>query len=95
MYRDDLNAICHIHRLPGSNVGAKVCSIEGLIVDHVSESLAQLDNFYLSKDKIQIKISGDGAKMTRNSNFVLLCFSVLQSGGISYVVDRKQNNCSV
>ena len=70
--RDDLNAICHIDRLPGSTVGAKVRSIEGLIVEHVKESLAQLDNFDLSKDKIQIKISGDGAKMTRNS--ILSCF---------------------
>jgi hypothetical protein len=32
-----------------------------------------------SKEKIQIKISGDGGKMTRNSSFILLSFSLLQS----------------
>jgi hypothetical protein len=32
-----------------------------------------------SKEKIQIKLSGDGARMTRNSSFILLSFSLLQS----------------
>jgi hypothetical protein len=76
--RDDLNAMCHIDRLPGSSQGAKVHSIREVIVEHVKEYLAKLENFDSSKDKIQIKVSGDGAKMTRNSNFVLISFSMLQ-----------------
>ena len=31
-----------------------------------------------SKEKIKIKISGDGEKMTRKSSFILLSFSLLQ-----------------
>jgi len=30
-------------------------------------------------DKIKIKINGDGARMTRNSHFLLLSFSILQA----------------
>lgn len=78
--RDHLNAICHIDRLPGSSQGAKVHSIREVIVEHVKEYLAKLESFDSSKDKIQIKVSGDGAKMTRNSNFVLISFSILQLG---------------
>jgi len=31
-------------------------------------------------DTIQIKINGDGARMTKNSNFILLSFPILQTG---------------
>ena len=72
--------ICHIGRLPGSTVGAKARSIKGFIAEHVKESHAQLDNFDLSKYKIHINISRDGSKITRNINFVLLSFFVLQYG---------------
>ncbi|CAB4015823.1 Hypothetical predicted protein [Paramuricea clavata] len=42
---DDLNAMCHIDRLPGSSEGAKVHSIREVIVEHVKEYLAKLENF--------------------------------------------------
>ena len=32
-----------------------------------------------SKEFVQVKISGDGAQMTRNSSFILLSFSLLQN----------------
>ena len=40
-------------------------------------------------DKIKIKINGDGAIMTRNSNFILLSFSILQTG--ESVITAKGN----
>ena len=30
-------------------------------------------------DHVQVKISGDGAKMTQNSSFILMCFALLHS----------------
>ncbi|CAB3999311.1 hypothetical protein BSL78_20361 [Paramuricea clavata] len=42
---DDLNAMCHIDRHPGSSQGAKVHSIREVIVEHVKEYLAKLENF--------------------------------------------------
>ena len=40
-------------------------------------------------DTIQIKINGDGARMTRNSNFILLSFSILQT--VESVMSAKGN----
>ena len=34
----------------------------------------------LSGIRLQVKISGDGAKMTRLTNFILLSFSLLNEG---------------
>ena len=31
-------------------------------------------------DNIEVKITGDGARMTRNSSFILLSFALLHSG---------------
>lgn len=74
--RANLNKLCHIDSLPGTAPGAKVSAVKELIKEHVQE--------YLNKNpttkSIQIKINGDGARMTRNSNFVLLSFSILQTG---------------
>ena len=74
--RTELNKVCHIDCLPGRQPGAKVHAIKDVIQDCVEEYLKQNPN----TDKIQIKINGDGARMTRNSSFVLLSFSILQTG---------------
>ena len=29
-------------------------------------------------ERIKVKISGDGARMTRNSNYIIMSFSILQ-----------------
>jgi hypothetical protein len=42
--------------------------------------LSKNPGFQADTDIIQIKISGDGAKMTNNSNFILLSFAILQTG---------------
>ena len=74
--RTELNKVCHIDCLPGRQPGAKVHAIKDVIQDRVEEYLKQNPN----TDKIQIKINGDGARMTPNSSFVLLSFSILQTG---------------
>lgn len=78
--KDGLDKLCHIEKLPGSYLGAKVHSVEEIMIQYVKESLLLQKDFDPAKDKIQIKVSGDGARMTRNSNYVLLSFSVLQTG---------------
>jgi hypothetical protein len=45
---------------------------------HNNILLLQLENKELPS-KLKVKISGDGAKMTRLSNFMLLSFSFLQT----------------
>ena len=46
----------------------------------IKNDLNQNATFDTVNDTIQIKISGDGARTTRNSNFILLSFSILQTG---------------
>ena len=51
-----------------------------LIKEHVQECLKENPSFDFENETIQIKVSRDGARMTRNSSFVLLSFSILQTG---------------
>jgi len=57
-----------------------VSSVETVFKEQISDFLKQNPDFDTINDKIKIKINGDGARMTRNSNFILLSFSVLQTG---------------
>ena len=74
--RDDLNKMCKIEPLNAQFEGAKVTSVETLFKIHISDFLKHFDPI---TDKIKIKINGDGARMTWNSNFILPSFSILQT----------------
>ena len=78
--REQLNKMCHIEALDGNFVGAKVSSVETVFKEHISDYLKQNPDFDTINDKIKIKINGNGARMTRNSNFIFLSFSILQTG---------------
>ena len=71
--RDELNKMCKIEPLNAKFEGAKVTSVETVFKIHISDFLKQNSDFDPITDKI--KINGDGARMTRNSNFILLPFS--------------------
>ena len=77
--RDELNKMCQIDPLHAKFEGAKVSSVETVFKEHISAFLKQNSDFDPITDKIKIKINGDGARMTRNSNFILLSFSILQT----------------
>ena len=62
--RDNLNKLCHIDPLKGNHIGAKVSSVEALFHEHIQDYLNQNPSFNTNDDKIQIKINGDGARMT-------------------------------
>ena len=78
--RNELNSLCHLEKLPGMNNGVKVSSLDSLLRTHIVEFLEKNPSFDIETDQIQIKLSGDGARMTRNSTFILLSFSILQTG---------------
>ena len=54
--------------------------VEIMYKEHIFDYPKQNPDFDNINDKIKIKINGDGFKMTRNSNFILLSFSILQTG---------------
>lgn len=50
-----------------------------MLKEHIADFLKDARNFSVSREKLRIKLNGDGAKMTRNSNYIILSFSILQS----------------
>ena len=68
--REDINSLYHIERIPGNIPGAYV-SLESEIIWYIKYHV------YPETDKIKIKISWDGSKVSRISNFVVLSFSVI------------------
>ena len=73
---DDLNKLCTIFTTPGRADGAQVSFIP-LLKERVKSFIASNPTSN-SDETIRIKISGDGAKMTHSSNFILLSLSLLQ-----------------
>ena len=68
--QEDINSLYHFERIPGNIPGAYV-SLESEIIRYIKYHVNP------ETDKIKIKISGDGSKVSRNSNFVVLSFSVI------------------
>ena len=68
--QEDINSLFHFERIPGN--------IPGAYVSLVSEIMRYIKyHVNLETDKTKIKISGDGSKVSRISNFVVLSFSVI------------------
>lgn len=74
--RDDLNKMCSISSTPGSADGAQI-SFNSLLEERV-KSFIDSNPTFDTNETIKIKVSGDGAKMTNSSNFVIFSLSLLQ-----------------
>ena len=85
--RNQLNNICSIEPVPGQYPGAQISFTETL-KSHVRE-LLQTDPSHDMTKTIKVKISGDGAKMSRSTNFMILSFCLLQTG--EKVMSSKAN----
>ena len=75
--RKQLNDICTIERVPGHYTGAQISFTETLKA-HIKD-LQKNDPSFDINEPVKVKISGDGAKMSRSSNFMILSFSLLQT----------------
>ena len=73
--RAKLNATYHIERTPGIYPGASL-NFTSTICDHVKELLRKTPE--LKGRKIQVKLSGDGARMSRTTNFMMMSLTLLQ-----------------
>ena len=70
--RNKLNNIFHIERTPGIDQGVQLN-----VIEEISRAVKQ--TFSKLPECISIKISGDGAKMARNSNSTIISFSILSN----------------
>ena len=64
-FRNNLNNICHVTPTPGQHEGAQI-SFESLLVEQI-KAMKENSDFNPEKDALKIKISGDGARMTRGT----------------------------
>jgi hypothetical protein len=81
--RDQLNKMCHINALPGHQEGAQVYFKE-LLKERVQNYITSHTNIISDGVPLRVKISGDGANMTRSSNYVLMTFGLLDASHAHY-----------
>ena len=75
---DQLNKICSISRLPGDFDGCQI-DFEDTLIKCLEHFISENPDFDFTNNSVKIKFSGDGAQMTRNTNFVFLTLAVLDS----------------
>ena len=73
--RTDLNNTYHIERTDVKCSGAKL-DFSSTLAAHVQELL--LHKTELRNEVVQVKLSGDGARMSRSTNFMMISFALLQ-----------------
>ena len=76
--RDQLNDICHITSTPGEAEGAQM-SFTDLLKQRLKDFVVSHPGVNHG-ETVQVKISGDGARMTRNSSYIIMSFALLQLG---------------
>ncbi|CAB3978408.1 Hypothetical predicted protein [Paramuricea clavata] len=72
--KDEINKLSHIVRTPGTAPGAQLDFMSELKSIHQGTIDISDPTF-----KLDIKLSGDGAKMSRLTNFVVISFSILNN----------------
>ncbi|XP_048586624.1 uncharacterized protein LOC116618012 [Nematostella vectensis] len=72
--RSELNKQCNIRPTPGQVPGAQFSFKERLV-----EQIKSLRASGMVTDHVRIKLSGDGARMSRSSNFILFSFAILNA----------------
>ena len=77
--RSELNKQCHIEKVPGQFPGAQI-SFSETLKDHIREFFKSHPDRDVTDDPIKVKISADGAKMSKITNFMILSFALLQTG---------------
>ncbi|CAB3981176.1 Hypothetical predicted protein, partial [Paramuricea clavata] len=77
--RSNLNKTYHIERTSGPCPGAMI-NVTTTIKDHVEVPLAKKPE--LKGQTIKVKISGDGARMTRSTNFMMFSLALLQDDNV-------------
>lgn len=77
--RNNLNKLCYVTSASGKFEGAQI-PYKSLLSQQISASEQENPAFDFDNEtfEIEIKISGDGAKMTEKTNYILLFYAPLQ-----------------
>eukprot|EP00731_Ephydatia_muelleri_P003367 Em0001g3367a len=77
--RTDLNHTMQLTRIPGYEGAYR--SFERSLCEQLSNMIAQDATSFPTDQKIKVRVSGDGAKFSRTSSFVLLSYAILMPAG--------------
>ena len=91
--RYQLNDMCHVTSTPGIEEGAQV-SFKELLRERIKDYVTTHPTVISQGETVQLKISGDGARMTRSSNFISMSFALLQSSDDIMAAKGKSYSCS-
>ena len=67
--------------------------IQELLKERVQDLINQNPEFDFENESIKVKISGDGARMTLNTSFIILSFTLLQNYSDLMSARGKLYNC--
>ena len=87
--RNQLNKLCVISRTPGKSVGCQI-DFQDKLRECLETFVSENPDFDFENNPVRIKISGDGAQMTRNTNFTILSLAILD--GNSNPMSAKGNH---
>ena len=68
--RNDLNKLCHVTSTPGTFEGAQI-PFKSILCQQISAFKQENPDFDFDNETLKIKISGDGAKMTQKTDYIL------------------------
>lgn len=75
--RNNLNKLCYVTSTSGKFEGAQI-PFKSLLSQQISASEQENPAFDFDNETFEIKISGDGAKKTEKTNYILLFYAPLQ-----------------
>ena len=75
--RNNLNKLCYVTSTSGKFEGAQI-PFKSLLSQQISASEQENPALDFDNETFEIKISGDGAKMTEKTNYILLFYAPLQ-----------------
>ena len=75
--KNNLNKLCHVTSTPRPFEGAQI-SFKSLLSQQISVFKEENPDFDFDNETLKIKISGDGAKMTQKTNYILVSCALLQ-----------------
>ena len=76
--RNNLNKLCYVTSTSGKFEGAQI-PFKSVLSQQISASEQENPAFDFDNETFEIKISGDGAKMTEKTNYILLFYAPLQT----------------
>lgn len=75
--KHNLNEMSHLTVTPGKSPGVQT-SFKELLREQILDLRSEGQSGMTATEPIKVRISGDGVRVTRNTNYIIMSFSILQ-----------------